>query len=220
MFEGGDFSNILNLISLLSQGAVTSIEIFILTLLFALPLGLLIALGRLSNKKWIRGPIKQYISVIRGTPLILQIFFVYFGPYYIFDLNLDRFVAAVLAFSLNYAAYFSEIFRGGIESIPRGQYEAASVLGFTRGQAFFRIILPQVIKRILPPMSNEVITLVKDTALVTVIGVSELFRMASNETSRQFSTTPLIVAGVFYYVMNLVVEKAFHMLENKLGYYR
>ena len=137
-----------------------------------------------------------------------------------FQLNLDRFVAAIIAFSLNYAAYFAEIYRGGIESIPQGQYEAAAVLGFSKSQTFTRIILPQVIKRILPPISNEVITLVKDTALVQVLGISELFRVAKNESSRIFSTTPIFIAGLFYLVMNWVVTKVFHFTEDKLSYYK
>nr|WP_198360542.1 amino acid ABC transporter permease [Thermincola potens] len=211
----------MNLIGLLAGGALTSLQIFFLTLLFSLPLGLLVAIGRLSTKKWISNPIKWYISVMRGTPLLLQIWFVYFTPSYILPgFSLDRFIAAVIAFSLNYAAYFAEIYRGGILSIPRGQYEAAAVLGFTRTQTFVRIILPQVIKRILPPVSNEVITLVKDTALVTVLGISELFRVAKNESSRIFSTTPIFVAGLFYLIMNWAVEKVFHTLERRLGYYR
>lgn len=219
----GDWNISTNLLSRLAEGALTSIQVFILTLLFALPLGLLIAFGSMSKRKWITAPIRFYILIMRGTPLLLQIMFIYFTPSYLPEsirFNLDRFVAAVVAFSLNYAAYFAEIYRGGIESIPQGQYEAASVLGFTRSQTFFRIILPQVIKRILPPISNEVITLVKDTALVQIIGVSELFRVAKNETSRLFSTTPLIVAGMFYLTMNWVVTQVFYTLEKRLGYYR
>mgnify|MGYP002409360649 FL=1 len=133
---------------------------------------------------------------------------------------MPRFTAAIIAFSLNYAAYYAEIYRGGIESIPRGQYEAAAVLGFTKAQTFFRIILPQVIKRILPPISNEVITLVKDSALVQVLGISELFRVAKNESSRIFSTTPLFVAGLFYLFMNWMVTKIFETAEKKLSYYQ
>lgn len=219
-----EWTNLVKLINLLWGGALTSIRIFCYTLIFSLPLGLAVALGRMSKKAWIRGPIKFYILVMRGTPLLLQIIFVYFAPSFMlpegFRLNLDRFVAAIIAFSLNYAAYFAEIYRGGIESIPQGQYEAAAVLGFTRSQTFIRIILPQVIKRILPPISNEVITLVKDTALVQVLGISELFRVAKNESSRIFSTTPIFIAGLFYLVMNWVVTKVFHFSEEKLGYYK
>ncbi len=210
----------MKLIALLLEGTLVSIEIFFLTLLFSLPLGLVAALGRMSRNRILCGLVKAYISVMRGTPLILQLMFFYFAPFYIFGVSLDRFTAAILAFSLNYAAYFAEIYRGGIESIPKGQYEAAEVLGFTKTQTFFRIIMPQVIKRILPPISNEFTTLVKDTALVTVLGISELFRAARNEASRVASTNPLLVAGVFYFIMNWVLEKAFHYAEKKLSYYR
>lgn len=219
-----EWTNLVRLINLLWGGALTSIRIFCYTLIISLPLGLAVALGRMSKKTWIRGPVKFYILVMRGTPLLLQIIFVYFAPSFMlpegFRVNLDRFVAAIIAFSLNYAAYFAEIYRGGIESIPQGQYEAAAVLGFTRSQTFIRIILPQVIKRILPPISNEVITLVKDTALVQVLGISELFRIAKNESSRIFSTTPLFIAGLFYLVMNWAVTKVFHFTEDKLSYYK
>lgn len=151
---------------------------------------------------------------------MLQLIIVYFAPYYLLGLNFDRFFAAVIAFVLNYSAYFAEIYRGGIQSMPKGQYEAAAVLGFTRLQTFMRIILPQVVKRILPPISNEVITLVKDTALVQMLGISELLRVAKNESSRIVSTTPLFIAGVFYFVMNWIVTRIFHYAEKKLNYYR
>ncbi|HEY8464539.1 MAG TPA: amino acid ABC transporter permease [Bacillota bacterium] len=219
-----DWTSLVKLVNLLFRGAITTVNLFIATLVTALPLGLAVALGRMSKKPWIREPIKFYILVMRGTPLLLQIIFVYFAPSFMlpegFRLNLDRFVAAIIAFSLNYAAYFAEIYRGGIESIPQGQYEAATVLGFTKSQTFMRIILPQVIKRILPPVSNEVITLVKDTALVQVLGISELFRVAKNESSRIFSTTPIFIAGLFYLAMNWVVTKVFHGAEQKLSYYK
>lgn len=219
-----EWTSLVKLLKLLFDGALTSILLFLYTLIISLPLGLIVALGRMSKKPLIRGPLKFYILVMRGTPLLLQIIFVYFAPSFMmpegFKLNLDRFIAAIIAFSLNYAAYFAEIYRGGIESIPQGQYEAAAVLGFTKSQTFMRIILPQVIKRILPPISNEVITLVKDTALVQVLGISELFRMAKNESSRLFSTTPLFIAGLFYLGMNWLVTKAFHLSEKKLSYYK
>lgn len=159
------------------KGTVTSLEIFFLTLLFSLPLGLIIAVGRLSKTKLISSPIGVLLLIVRGTPLILQLIFVYFAPYYLFKLSYDRFTAVIVAFSLNYACYFAEIYRGGIQSIPQGQYEAAKVLGLTKKQGFFRIILPQVVKRILPATGNEVVTLVKDTALAQVIGVAELFAL-------------------------------------------
>jgi polar amino acid transport system permease protein len=218
------WTSLINLLQQLFNGSLTSIQLFFYTLLIALPLGLVVALGRMSQKPWVRGPIKFYILAMRGTPLLLQIIFVYFAPSFMLPeglrLNLDRFGAAIIAFSLNYAAYFAEIYRGGIESIPPGQYEAAAILGFTKAQTFLRIILPQVIKRILPPISNEVITLVKDTALVQVLGISELFRVAKNEAARIFSTTPLFIAGLFYLTMNWLVTKVFHLVEHKLSYYK
>lgn len=201
------------------EGSVVSLEIFFLTLLFALPLALPIALGRMSASRWVRAPIHVYILVMRGTPLILQLIFVYFAPYYLFDASFDRFTAVIVAYAINYAAYFAEIYRGGIQSIPKGQYEAAKVLGFTRADTFFRIVLPQVVKRILPASANEVITLVKDTALAQTIGVAELFRVAQNASARQFSTMPIFVAGAFYFVMNWVVSELFLRLEKRLAYY-
>lgn len=210
----------MKLVLLLLEGMVVSLQIFALTLIFAIPLGLVISFGRRSKHIIISGVTSIYISIMRGTPLILQLLVVYFAPSYVFDAKVGRFTAAVIAFILNYAAYFAEIFRGGIESIPKGQYEAGEVLGFTKLQVFFKIILPQVIKRVLPPISNEVITLVKDTALVTVIGVEEMFRIAQNASSRVSSVRPLFVAGAFYYVMNLIVAQVFTFAEKKLNYYR
>ncbi len=206
------------LVSMLG-GTVVSLEVFFLTLLFSLPLALPVALGRMSRNRAVSSLVNGYLLVMRGTPLILQLIFVYFAPYYLFRVSYDRFVAVIVAFVLNYAAYFAEIYRGGIESIPRGQYEAAKVLGFTGQQTFFRIVLPQVVKRILPSTANEVITLVKDTALAQTIGVAELFRVAQNASSRQFSTMPIFVAGVFYFVMNWVVSTAFGYFEKRLSYY-
>lgn len=202
------------------KGTVVSLEVFFLTLLFSLPLGLIIALGRMSKNPFIKVPVQFLLLVVRGTPLILQLIFVYFAPYYLFKLSYDRFTAVIVAFSVNYACYYAEIYRGGIESIPPGQYEASKVLGFTKKQTFFRIILPQVIKRILPASGNEVITLVKDTALAQVIGVAELFRVAQTAASKDFSTMPIFLAGVFYFVMNWVVSTIFIRLEKKLNYYK
>jgi len=207
------------LLGAMLEGSLVSLEIFFLTLLFALPLALPVALGRMSASRWVRAPVHLYSLVMRGTPLILQIIFVYFAPYYLFDASWDRFTAVVVAFTVNYAAYFAEIYRGGIEAIPKGQHEAAKVLGFTRADTFFRIVLPQVVKRILPATANEVITLVKDTALAQTIGVAELFRVAQNASARQFSTTPIFVAGAFYFVMNWGVSEAFLHAERRLGYY-
>lgn len=204
----------------LLEGTLVTLQIFFLTLLFSLPLGLLISFGRMSKNRLLSEVIKVYIDIMRGTPLILQLIVIYFAPSMLFGLNIDRFIAAIIAFVLNYSAYFAEIFRGGIESMPKGQYEAAQVLGFTGTQTFMEIILPQVIKRILPPISNEVITLVKDTALVQTLGVSELFRVAKNEATRVSTVTPLFIAGVFYFVMNWIVTRVFHFTEKKLNYYR
>lgn len=210
----------LKMLEAMLQGSLVSIEVFFLTLLFSLPLALPIALGRMSKNRLVSGVVNAYLLVMRGTPLILQLIFVYFAPYYLFRLSYDRFVAVIIAFVVNYAAYFAEIYRGGIESIPNGQYEAAKVLGFTKKQTFFRIILPQVIKRIIPSTANEVITLVKDTALAQTIGVAELFRVAQNASARQFSTMPIFVAGLFYFIMNWAVSAGFTRLEKKLSYYR
>jgi polar amino acid transport system permease protein len=173
----------------------------------------------MSVRRLVAVPVNFYILVMRGTPLILQIIFVYFAPYYLFEASYDRFTAVIVAFVLNYAAYFAEIYRGGIQSVPKGQYEAAKVLGFTRADTFFRIVLPQVVKRILPATANETITLVKDTALAQTIGVAELFRVAQNASARQFSTTPIFIAGAFYFVMNWAVSHLFLRAERKLAYY-
>jgi polar amino acid transport system permease protein len=207
------------IITMLS-GTLVSLKVFFLTLVFSLPLGLLIAFGKMSRFKFISYPINFLMLIIRGTPLILQLIFIYFAPYYIFRLSYDRFVAAIIAFSLNYACYFAEIYRGGIESIPKGQYDAAFILGFTKVQTFFKIILPQVIKRIIPATGNEVITLVKDTALAQTIGVAELFRAAQNAASKDFSVIPIFIAGIFYFVMNWIVSFIFSRIEKKLDYYQ
>lgn len=211
------------------QGSVTSLEVFFLTLLFAIPLALPIAMGRMSKNKILSGSTNVFLLIIRGTPLMLQLLVVYFGPGLFFnwlrsfgyDVNIrwERFPAAIVALSINYAAYFAEIYRGGIKSIPKGQYEAAKVLGYTSGQTFFRIVLPQVVKRIIPAMGNEVITLVKDTALVSVIGVAELLLVAKERQSALFSFVPLFIAGVFYFIMNWGVSVAFAKIEKKLSYY-
>ena len=215
--------DILSMVQQLSSGMLISIEIFFLTLLFALPLGLLIAFGRMSKIKIIQFIFKAYISLMRGTPLMLQLLVVYFGPYYIFDIKIAkwyRMVAVIIGFVLNYAAYFAEIYRAGIESIPKGQYEAAKMLGYSKVQTFFKIILPQVIKRILPPVTNETITLVKDTSLAFVIAVTEMFTLASQMASKEASMMPFVAAGVFYYVFNLLVAVIMEKFEKKLDYYR
>lgn len=200
-----------------------TLEIFLLTLLFSLPLGLIISFGRMSKNCIIRTISKVYISILRGTPLMLQLLVVYFGPYYVFHVNLGReyrFPAVIIAFTLNYAAYFAEIYRAGIESMPKGQYEAAKVLGYSRVQTFFKIILPQVIKKILPPVTNETITLVKDTSLAQVITVTEIFTKAQQIAASMSNVMPLMVAGVFYYVFNFLVAFIMERVEKKLNYYR
>ncbi len=209
-------------ISELSEGMITSIEIFLLTLLFSIPLGLLIAGGRMSSFKPLQWLMKIYISIMRGTPLMLQLIVVFFGPYYIFGMTLSpeyRMIAVIIAFSINYAAYFAEIFRGGIESIPKGQYEAAQVLGYNRIETFFIIILPQVIKIVLPSITNEVITLVKDTSLSFVIAIPEMFTVAKQIAAADASISALLVAGVFYYVFNVIVAFVMERFENRLSYY-
>ncbi len=207
----------------LSGGMLVSCEIFFVTLLFSLPLGLLVCLGRMSKIGILRTIVSAYISVMRGTPLMLQLMVVYFGPYFIFGIRISKgysLIAVFIGFSINYAAYFAEIFRGGIESISRGQYEAAYILGYSRVQTFFRIILPQVIKRILPSVTNEVITLVKDTSLAFVVAVAEMFTIAKQIASSQTTMTPFICAALFYYIFNLVVAVVMDRIEKKLNYYR
>ncbi len=215
-----DWQAMQKLLLLLLDGLQATLQIFCFTLLFSLPLGLIIAIGRMSKHKIISKPIGLYILVMRGTPLMLQIFAIHFVLPMIFSFNFDRMVSTILAFSLNYAAYFAEIYRGGILSIPQGQYEAGKMLGFTRGQTFMRIIFPQVVKRIMLPTSNEVITLVKDTALATVIAVGEMFRAAKNEASRTASIEPLFIAGLFYLAMNAVITEIFNYIMRKLDYYK
>lgn len=214
-----DFESIINLVKNMLPSSIVTLEIFFLTIIFSSILGMFVAFGRMSKFAIIRIPIQVFLLIMRGTPLILQLMFFYFALYYIFGTTLPRFWAAILAFTLNYSAYIAEIYRSGIESIPVGQYEAATVLGFGKSETFFKIILPQVVKRIIPPMSNELMTLVKDTALAQVIGVAEIFKLAGATMSSQFSTVPLIVAGIFYLIMNTVVERFCFYLEKKLDYY-
>lgn len=206
----------------LSGGLAVSVEIFFLTLLFSLPLGLLVAFGRMSKNALLRTVTKVYISVMRGTPLMLQLIVVYFGPYYLFHVRISaayRFIAVIIGFAVNYAAYFAEIYRGGIESMPRGQYEAAQVLGYSRMQTFFLIILPQVIKRILPSVTNEIITLVKDTSLAFVIAVAEMFTVAKQIAAAETTVIPLMIAGAYYYIFNLAVAVAMERIEKHYRYY-
>jgi polar amino acid transport system permease protein len=198
----------------------TVLEIFFLTILLSIPLGFAVASARRSKLWIISFPTRIYQLIFRGTPLMLQLIFFMYGPYYIFGFSFDRFVACILAFTVNYAAYFGEIFRGGIASIPKGQYEAAKVLGYTKLQTFMRIVLPQVVKNVIPAVGNELMTLVKDTSLAQVISVVELFRVASTAGSKYFSTVPIIVAAAFYLIMNTVVEITFKFIEKKLDYYK
>lgn len=207
----------------LGKGFLTTVEIFALTLIFALPLGLVIAFGRMSKSMAVRTVTKLYISIMRGTPLMLQLIVVYFAPYYVFGLHMKssyRFIAVIIAFVLNYAAYFAEIYRSGIESMPIGQYEAAKVLGYSKAQTFCKIILPQVMKRILPPVTNETITLVKDTSLAFVLAIAEMFTLAKQIAASGKSIMPLMAAGLFYYIFNLIVALGMEQIEKKLNYYR
>lgn len=207
----------------LGEGMIVSVEIFLLTLLFSLPLGLVVAFGRMSKNWLVRSVTKVYISIMRGTPLMLQLLVVYFAPSLVFKIQIGpgyRFVAVILAFSINYAAYFAEIYRSGIESMPIGQYEAAQVLGYGKAQTFFKIILPQVIKRILPSVTNEIITLVKDTSLAFAIAQAEMFTIAKQIAARETSMVPLMVAGIFYYIFNLIVAVVMEKVEKAYAYYR
>ena len=207
----------------LAEGMATSCWIFGITLLFSLSLGMVIAFGRMSKKRIVQGITKIYISIMRGTPLMLQLMVVYFGPYFIFGIRISMgysLIAVFIAFAINYAAYFAEIYRGGIESMPVGQYEAAKILGYNKVQTFFRIILPQVIKRILPSITNEVITLVKDTSLAFVVAVAEMFTIAKQIASAQTTMMPFVIAAIFYYVFNLIVAVVMQKVEKSMNYYR
>ena len=205
---------------LLHNGLDQTLIIFFLTLVFGLTLGLVLALGRMTRFKIIQLPVRFYLLIMRGTPLILQLYGFYFGLNLLLGIRIERTMAAVVAFSLNYAAYFAEIYRSGIQAIPNGQYEAAKVLGFGKAQTFFKIILPQVVKIILPPMGSECMTLVKDTSLAHVIGVMEIYVVAANNMSRSRGMEYLIVAGIFYLIMNMIVSKVFGILEKRMSYYR
>lgn len=215
--------NVSMMISQLAGGMMVSVQIFLVTLIFSLPLGLAVAFGRMSKNPVISTLVKGYISIMRGTPLMLQLMVVYFGPYYLFGIKISnsyRLWAAFIGFVINYAAYFAEIYRSGIQSMPSGQYEAAKLLGYSKAQTFFRIILPQVIKRILPSVTNEIITLVKDTSLAFTISVLEMFAIAKALASSQTSLIPFVAAGLFYYIFNLVVAMIMEYAEKKLAYYQ
>ena len=207
----------------LSNGMVKSIGIFVLTLIFSLPLGLLISFGRMSKNKILQTIMKVYISIMRGTPLMLQLLVVYFGPFYLFGMKIGgsyRYMAIIIGFALNYAAYFAEIYRSGIESMPVGQYEAAKVLGYSKVQCFVHIIFPQVVKRILPSVTNEVITLVKDTSLSFSLAYAEMFTIAKQIAASETSFMPFVVAGVFYYIFNMIVAVVMEYVEKRLSYYQ
>ena len=215
-----DPSKLWNLTELLLQGAGVTLSLFFLTLLFAVPLGVLFAQARMSKHAVLRAPTSLYIYLMRSTPLMLQIMFVYFLLPQILPFKVDRFSAVIFAFAVNYAAYFAEIFRSGIQSIPAGQYEAAKVLGYTKTQTFFCIILPQVVKRVLLPMTNEIITLIKDTALASTVAVVELMTIAKKQVSSSSSVEPYLLAIVFYLVLNGVAEQLCKLAEKRLSYYR
>lgn len=242
-----DIAEYLSIIQQLAGGMLATLVIFVMTLVFSMPLGLLVTFGRMSKwtpfafllpenkfeatylKKWIGNfkPIqflaKVYISILRGTPLMLQLLVVYFGPYYVFGISLSkgyRFIAVLIGFAINYAAYFAEIYRSGIESIPVGQYEAASVLGYNKSQTFLKIVFPQMVKRILPPVTNEIITLVKDTAMAFVLTYAEMFTLAKQIAASKTTIMPLFIAGIFYFVFNAVVAYVMERVERALSYYR
>ena len=206
----------------MGEGFGKTCAIFFMTLLFSLPLGMGVALLRMSKNRLLSGFSRAVISVLRGTPLMLQLLAVTYGPYYLFGLSVSRnkLIPVVVAFSINYAAYFAEIYRGGIESMPVGQYEAAEVLGYTKSQTFLRIILPQVVKRILPSITNEVVTLVKDTSMAFTVSYQEMFTIGKQIANSQTSFIPFVVAGVFYYLFNLIVDFVMGRIEKRLSYYR
>ncbi len=212
---------ILSIIGPLAEGSLVTLKLFFITLSLALPLGLALALIRISNNRAASHAVNGYIWLMRGTPLMLQLLFVYYAlPFLpVVGVRLPDFPAAILAFTLNYAAYFAEIFRAGIQSIDRGQYEGARVLGFSYGQTMRRIVLPQVVKRILPPMSNETITLVKDTSLIYVLALNDLLRAARGIVQRDFTITPFVVAAAFYLLMTLVLTWFFQRLEKRHAVY-
>ena len=206
----------------LAKGMTVTTEIFFVTLILSLPLGLLVCWGRMSKIPVIRWIVSAYISIMRGTPLMLQLLLWYFGPFYLWGMNIGnyKFTAIILGCSLNYAAYFAEIYRSGIESIPVGQYEAARLLGYNKSQTFFKIVLPQVVKIVLPSVTNEVITLVKDTSLVYSVSYIEMFALAKQIAAAQTTVVPFVIAGVFYYIFNFVVAWVMEWFEKKLNYYR
>ena len=214
--------DLVTMITTMSSGFGKTCAIFFLTLLFSLPLGMVIAFLRMSKSKIVSNVTRFVISVLRGTPLMLQLIAVTYGPYYLFDLPVSRnkLIPVVIAFSINYAAYFAEIYRSGIESMPVGQYEAADILGYKKIQTFFHIILPQVIKRIMPSITNEVVTLVKDTSMAFTVSYQELFTIGKQIANSETSFMPFVVAGVFYFVFNAIVDYAMGKVEKSMNYYK
>ncbi len=220
--EKSFWERFLHITDQLLVGMAATLLIFILTLIFSMPLGLLLTAIRMSRFKALRMIARIYISILRGTPLMLQLLVVFFGPHFIFGIDTSsgyRFVAVIIGFSLNYAAYFAEIFRAGIEGIPRGQREAADVMGYTRTQTYWRIIFPQMVKRVLPPVTNEIITLVKDTSLAFALAYTEMFTLAKQVTAAESSIMPLFIAGLFYYIFNFIVALIMERIEKKMKYY-
>ncbi len=206
----------------MGEGMLHTCAIFALTVLFSLPLGIVVMLLRRSRFKPVQWITKIYIAIMRGTPLMLQLLAWYFGPYYLFGWSIRgyRFTAIIIGFTMNYAAYFAEIYRGGIEAIPNGQYEAAHVLGYGKAQTFFKIILPQLVKTILPSVTNEVITLVKDTSLAFALAYNEMFAIAKQIAAKETSFLPFVVAAVFYFIANYVVAFVMERIEKAFDYYK
>ena len=214
--------NLSTMILKMSEGLGNTCAIFFLTLLFSLPLGMVFALLRMSKSKVVSSVMRFIISILRGTPLMLQLLAVTYGPYYLFGVSVsqNKLIPVVIAFAINYAAYFAEIYRGGIESMPIGQYEAANVLGYTKMQTFMHIILPQVVKRIMPSITNEVVTLVKDTSIAFCVSYQELFTIGKMIANSETSFTPFLIAGVFYFVINAIVDLVMGRIEKRLDYYK
>lgn len=214
--------NLSTMILKMSEGLGNTCAIFFLTLLFSLPLGMVFALLRMSKSKIVSSVMRFIISILRGTPLMLQLLAVTYGPYYLCGVSVsqNKLIPVVIAFAINYAAYFAEIYRGGIESMPIGQYEAANVLGYTKTQTFMHIILPQVVKRIMPSITNEVVTLVKDTSIAFCVSYQELFTIGKMIANSETSFTPFLIAGVFYFVFNAIVDLVMGRIEKRLDYYK
>ena len=214
--------SLMTMIAKMFEGLSGTCAIFFLTLLFSLPLGMGVAMLRMSKSKIISNITRFIISVLRGTPLMLQLIAITYGPYYLFQFSVSRnkLIPVVIAFAINYAAYFAEIYRSGIESIPVGQYEAAEILGYSKIQTFFRIILPQVIKRIMPSITNEVVTLVKDTSMAFTVSYQEMFTIGKQIANSETSFMPFVVAGVFYFLFNAIVDYVMGKAEKSLNYYQ